>query len=421
MLDALDAAGFAGGDHWVWSFHNYNESENGGNRSTRMRERIAGRWPGRLAPDGGPLMYATEGGVRLSFIARQRGAGADLRAGQAEVLARALARAEATPGLGLYTQYTVNADPELRLRAAGDGRAAAAVVRRLRGIALTRMLLLHGGTIRTMDPARPAAAALLSTATGSPPCSTTPPTRRAASSASTSRAAARCPGFTDAHVHFPSWALSRRELALLDAGSLGEAVALVAAAAPSPGGWIRGRGWRDELWPDGERPDRARARCGRAATGRSPCARTTATPCGSTPPRSRSPAATWRRRAAWSSATRAASRPGSCARRRPGATRRGSRPSPRRRSTRCARRCRRSPRRASSPSTTRTAGRARPRCSPRPRLPLRVWQSVPADAGVARGRGLRQGVHGRDARLAHRAAARRHGRGDHVRRRRSRA
>ncbi len=112
MLDALDAEGFAGGDHWVWSFHNYNESENGGHRSTRMRERIAGRWPGRLAPDGGPLMYATEGGVRLSFIARQRGAGADLRAGQAEVLARALARAEATPGLGLYTQYTVNADPK---------------------------------------------------------------------------------------------------------------------------------------------------------------------------------------------------------------------------------------------------------------------------------------------------------------------
>ena len=77
-----------------------------------MRERIAGRWRGRLAPDGKPLMYATEGGVRLSFIARERGAGADLRAGQAEVLARALARAEATPGLGLYTQYTVNADPD---------------------------------------------------------------------------------------------------------------------------------------------------------------------------------------------------------------------------------------------------------------------------------------------------------------------
>ena len=112
MLRALGAAGFEGGDHWVWSFHNYNESEGGGDRSTRMRERIAGRWPGRLAPDGGPLIYATEGGVRLAYVARRRGAGADLRAGQAEVLARALARAEATPGLGLYTQYTVNADPD---------------------------------------------------------------------------------------------------------------------------------------------------------------------------------------------------------------------------------------------------------------------------------------------------------------------
>jgi hypothetical protein len=112
LLHALDATGFEGGDHWVWSFHNYNESENGGARSTRLRRQLAGRWRGRSAPDGRPLLYATEGGVRLSFIARERGAGADLRAGQAQVLARALERAEATPGLGLYTQYTVTADPD---------------------------------------------------------------------------------------------------------------------------------------------------------------------------------------------------------------------------------------------------------------------------------------------------------------------
>ena len=53
-------------------------------------------------------------------------------------------------------------------------------------------------------------------------------------------------------------------------------------------------------------------------------------------------------------------------------------------------------------------------------LPLRVWQSVPADAESLEGGGLRQGLHGRDARLAHGAAARRHGRGDHVAGRRSR-
>jgi hypothetical protein len=124
LLDALDAAGFEGGNHWIWSFHNYNESENGGARSTLLRRQLAGRWRGQLAPDGLPLLYATEGGVRLSFIARERGAGADLRAGQARVLARALERAAATPGLGLYTQYTVTADPgyDCGLRET-DGRA----------------------------------------------------------------------------------------------------------------------------------------------------------------------------------------------------------------------------------------------------------------------------------------------------------
>ena len=124
LLRSLDAAGFAGGDHWVWSFHNYNESENGGNRSTRLRAQLAGRWRGRPAPDGGPLLYATEGGVRLSFVARSRTGAAAVRAGQAELLARALERAEATPGLGLYTQYTVNADPgyDCGLRET-DGRA----------------------------------------------------------------------------------------------------------------------------------------------------------------------------------------------------------------------------------------------------------------------------------------------------------
>jgi predicted amidohydrolase YtcJ len=117
------------------------------------------------------------------------------------------------------------------------------------------MLLLHGGTIRTMDPARPAAAALL--LDGDRIAAVLDDPADAPRGAERFDLAGGCalPGFTDAHVHFPSWALSRRELALLDAGSLGEAVARVAAAAPS-GGWIRGRGWRDELWPDGERPGR---------------------------------------------------------------------------------------------------------------------------------------------------------------------
>lgn len=113
LLDALDATGFAGGDHWVWAFHNYGESESGGVRSQLLREQLTGRWRGRAAPDGAPLLYATEGGVRISYVARVLGPGASpqaLREHQAALLADALRRAETTPGLGLYTQYTIHAE-----------------------------------------------------------------------------------------------------------------------------------------------------------------------------------------------------------------------------------------------------------------------------------------------------------------------
>ena len=51
------------------------------------------------------------------------------------------------------------------------------------------------------------------------------------------------PGFNDAHVHFPTWALARTQLDL-EGCSLDEALARVGAAEPRAGGWIRGRGWR---------------------------------------------------------------------------------------------------------------------------------------------------------------------------------
>ncbi|MGZ4269258.1 MAG: amidohydrolase [Solirubrobacteraceae bacterium] len=66
------------------------------------------------------------------------------------------------------------------------------------------------------------------------------------------------PGFTDSHVHFPSWALSRSELDLSRASSPQEAAALAAAAAPGICGWVRGRGWRSEAWP--EQPTREHLR-----------------------------------------------------------------------------------------------------------------------------------------------------------------
>jgi predicted amidohydrolase YtcJ len=65
------------------------------------------------------------------------------------------------------------------------------------------------------------------------------------------------PGLVDAHVHFPSWALGRRELRLFGTRSRSEALERIEAAEKPTGGWLRGRGWREEEWPDGERPTRA--------------------------------------------------------------------------------------------------------------------------------------------------------------------
>jgi len=59
----------------------------------------------------------------------------------------------------------------------------------------------------------------------------------------------RCvvPGFTDSHVHFPTWSLGQRDLGLDGVGSLAEALDRVRAHEPR-GHWIRGQGWRSADW-----------------------------------------------------------------------------------------------------------------------------------------------------------------------------
>jgi hypothetical protein len=70
----------------------------------------------------------------------------------------------------------------------------------------------------------------------------------------------RCvvPGFTDAHTHFPTWALASREVRLEGTTSLEEALARVrdALARVRPGGWLRGRGWRSGDWSPPVEPSR---------------------------------------------------------------------------------------------------------------------------------------------------------------------
>ena len=62
----------------------------------------------------------------------------------------------------------------------------------------------------------------------------------------------RCvlPGFSDAHVHFPTWALAQRQVRLEGARSLGEAVERIATAIGDvpPGRWLLGLGWRSGDW-----------------------------------------------------------------------------------------------------------------------------------------------------------------------------
>src|SRR5690348_9971679 len=68
----------------------------------------------------------------------------------------------------------------------------------------------------------------------------------------------RCvlPGFNDAHVHFPTWALAQRQIRLEGTSSLDDALARVAEAAKTaePGRWLRGHGWRSGDWSPSEEP-----------------------------------------------------------------------------------------------------------------------------------------------------------------------
>jgi hypothetical protein len=64
------------------------------------------------------------------------------------------------------------------------------------------------------------------------------------------------PGFTDSHVHFPTWALAQHDVGLDGCATLEEALARMHGAAPGPGGWIRGYGWRSGDWDPPRDPTR---------------------------------------------------------------------------------------------------------------------------------------------------------------------
>jgi predicted amidohydrolase YtcJ len=110
-------------------------------------------------------------------------------------------------------------------------------------------VILDNGTVRTMDPALPVARALA--IAGDRVAGGVGTHERALASPDRVDLRGRCvvPGFTDAHTHFPSWALALSEVRLEGSTSLDEALARIRAAGGArPSGWLLGRGWRSGDW-----------------------------------------------------------------------------------------------------------------------------------------------------------------------------
>ncbi len=107
-------------------------------------------------------------------------------------------------------------------------------------------MIFRNGIIRTLDPALPRARALA--IAGDRVSGGVGVHETALASPETVDLGGRCvlPGFTDSHVHFPTWAMTKREVKLEDATSVADAVQRIRDS-----GLRRGYGWRDAEWPDG--------------------------------------------------------------------------------------------------------------------------------------------------------------------------
>jgi predicted amidohydrolase YtcJ len=118
-------------------------------------------------------------------------------------------------------------------------------------------VILEKGVIRTMEPTLPVASAVA--IAGDRIAGGVGVHETALPSPDRVDLGGRCvlPGFSDAHVHFPTWSLAQREVRLEGTSSLDEAVARVAESMGSlRGQWLRGRGWRSGDWSPPIEPTR---------------------------------------------------------------------------------------------------------------------------------------------------------------------
>jgi predicted amidohydrolase YtcJ len=114
-------------------------------------------------------------------------------------------------------------------------------------------MILRNGVIRTLDPSLPESRALA--VAGDRIAGGVGVHETALASPETVDLGGRCvlPGFTDSHVHFPTWAVAAHEVKLDGCTSLDEVLARL-REAERKGAWLRGYGWRSGDWPDGRDP-----------------------------------------------------------------------------------------------------------------------------------------------------------------------
>jgi hypothetical protein len=117
-------------------------------------------------------------------------------------------------------------------------------------------VILENGVIRTMEPSLPTASALAIAGDRVAGGVGTHETALPSPERVDLRAYCVLPGFNDSHVHFPTWALARRQVRLEGTASLDEALERIAAAARElePGRWLRGMGWRSGDWSPAVEP-----------------------------------------------------------------------------------------------------------------------------------------------------------------------
>jgi predicted amidohydrolase YtcJ len=119
-------------------------------------------------------------------------------------------------------------------------------------------MILENGIVRTLDPSLPTSRALA--IAGELVAGGVGTHETSLASPEVIDLGGRCvvPGFTDSHVHFPTWAIGQRQVRLEGAASVEDALERIrAAAAEVPAGrWLRGMGWRAADWTPHVEPTR---------------------------------------------------------------------------------------------------------------------------------------------------------------------